>query len=373
MGLACGIVGLPNVGKSTLFNSLSSAKAEAANYPFCTIEPNVGVVLVPDARLEELAKIVKPERVLPATINFVDIAGLVRGASKGEGLGNQFLAHIREVDAVMQVVRCFEDPNVVHVENRVDPVADVQTITTELCLKDLDTVQKRADRARKNIKVGGKAGELEKRAAEVCDVLSKHLDEGRPARLFAAFAGDDDVAQQVIREMQLLTSKPTFYVANVDEASVADPAKNKHFQAIKAFADAEGSKVVPICAAIEAQISELDPADRPEFLASVGLEEPGLNVLARTAFELLGLITYFTAGEKEVRAWTIHRGDRAPQAAGVIHTDFEKGFIKAEVMWWQDFVTLGGESKAREKGKLAIEGKEYVVRDGDVVHFRFNV
>jgi ribosome-binding ATPase len=370
MGLACGIVGLPNVGKSTLFNSLSSAKAEAANYPFCTIEPNVGVVLVPDRRLEALAKVVKPERVLPATINFVDIAGLVRGASRGEGLGNQFLGHIREVDAVMQVVRCFEDPNVVHVENRVDPVADVQTITTELCLKDLDTVQKRIERARKNSKVPGKAGELEKRAIEVCESLSKLLDQGKPARLFKI---DDEVAQGIVREMQLLTSKPTFYVANVDEASVSDPSKNKHFQAIKAFADSEGAKVVPICAAIEEQIAELDPADRPDFLASVGLSEPGLNVLARTAFDLLGLITYFTAGEKEVRAWTIHRGDRAPQAASVIHTDFEKGFIKAEVIWWEDFIALGGESKAREKGKLAIEGKEYVVRDGDVMHFRFNV
>ncbi len=370
MGLACGIVGLPNVGKSTLFNALSAAKAEAANYPFCTIEPNVGVVTVPDARLDALAKVVKPERVLPATINFVDIAGLVRGASKGEGLGNQFLAHIREVDAVMQVVRCFEDPNVVHVENRVDPVADVQTITTELCLKDLDTVQKRMERARKNAKVPGKAGELEKLALEVCEKLSKLLDDGKPARLMSL---EDETDQGIVKEMQLLTSKPTFYVANVDEGSLADPASNKHFAAIEAYAEAEGAKVVPICAAIESQIAELDAADRPDFLESAGLKEPGLNVLARTAFDLLGLITYFTAGEKEVRAWTIHRGDKAPQAAGVIHTDFERGFIKAEVVWWEDFVALGGESKAREKGKLAIEGKEYVVRDGDVMHFRFNV
>jgi ribosome-binding ATPase len=370
MGLACGIVGLPNVGKSTLFNSLSSAKAEAANYPFCTIEPNVGVVLVPDTRLDALAKVAKPERILPATINFVDIAGLVRGASKGEGLGNQFLAHIREVDAVMQVVRCFDDPNVVHVENKVDPVADVQTITTELCLRDLDTVQKRIERARKNSKVPGKAGELEKKAIEVCEALSKYLDEGKPARLMKI---DNEEAQQIVKELQLLTMKPTFYVANVDEGSVANPESNKHYQAIKAYADAEGAKVVPICAAIESQIAELDPADRPDFLASAGLKEPGLNVLARTAFDLLGLITYFTAGEKEVRAWTIHRGDRAPQAAGVIHTDFEKGFIKAEVIWWEDYIALGGEARAREKGKLAIEGKEYVVRDGDVMHFRFNV
>ncbi len=370
MGLAVGIVGLPNVGKSTLFNALSNAKAEAANYPFCTIEPNVGVVPVPDARLEKLAAIAKPERILPATINFVDIAGLVRGASKGEGLGNQFLSHIRECDAVVQVARCFEDPNVVHVENRVDPVADVETITTELCLKDLDTVQKRADRARKNMKAGGKQGELEKRALEVCDALATQLDAGKPARLTKF---EDETAQGVVRDMQLLTSKPTFYVANVDEASIASPAENKHFQALKAYADQHGEKVVAICAAIESQIAELAPEDRPDFLASAGLTEPGLNVLARTAFDLLGLITYFTAGEDEVRAWTIHRGDRAPQAAGVIHTDFERGFIKAEVIWWEDYIALGGEAKAREKGKLAIEGKEYLVRDGDVMHFRFNV
>jgi GTP-binding protein YchF len=368
MGLSIGIVGLPNVGKSTLFNSLSSAKAEAANYPFCTIDPNVGVVAVPDARLAALDAVVHADKIVPATIDFVDIAGLVRGAHKGEGLGNQFLAHIREVDALAQVARCFEDPNVVHVENRVDPVADIETVTTELCLKDMDTVQKRADRARKMIKANNP---LDKLAVDLCEALAKHLDSGKPARSFPL--PDSVDALTVLREMHLLTAKPTLFIANVDEGSLANLEGNKHYVALKKRAEAEGAPIVPICAALEAQIAELEPADRPEFLASAGLKEPGLYAVVRTGFDLLGLITYLTAGKQEVRAWTVKRGSTAPQAAGVIHTDFEKGFIKAEVIWWEDYIKLGGESKAREAGKLRIEGKEYIVKDGDVMHFRFNV
>jgi len=368
MGFACGIVGLPNVGKSTLFNSLSSAKAESANYPFCTIEPNVGIVSVPDPRIDALATVVHPDKTVPATIRFVDIAGLVRGASKGEGLGNQFLGHIREVDAVAHVVRCFEDPNVIHVENRVDPVGDVATIQTELCLKDLDTVQKRLERARKMAKANSP---VEKSAMTLCEALATHLDEGKPARTFKL--PDDLHAQPIFRDMQLLTAKPVFYVANVGEDALGNVEADKHFQALAALARSEGARVIPISAALEAQITELEPAERPEFLASAGLKEPGLHAVIRAGYELLGLNTYFTAGKVEVRAWTIPKGATAPQAAGVIHSDFERGFIKAEVIWWEDLVSLGSESKCRDLGKLATEGRDYVVRDGDVMHFRFNV
>jgi ribosome-binding ATPase len=367
MGISCGIVGLPNVGKSTLFNALSAAGAAVANYPFCTIEPNVGVVQVPDARLDALAEIYRPKSVVPATVNFVDIAGLVRGASKGEGLGNQFLANIREADAIAHVVRCFEDPNIVHVDGRIDPVSDVLTIDTELCLKDLETVEKRIERAKTAMK--GVVSKEEKARYEVCLKVQQRLAEGVPVR--AQGLADEESA--LLRELFLLTQKKVFYVANVAESQLGDLDGDPAVAKLRAHASKEGSQLVPICAAAEAEIAGLDEADRPQFLASLGLKEPGLHAVARTAYAVLDLITFLTCGDNECRAWTVRRGAKAPEAAGVIHTDFERGFIKAEVIWWEDLVKLRSEAACRQNAKLALEGKDYLVRDGDVVHFKFNV
>jgi len=365
MALKCGIVGLPNVGKSTLFNALTSAKALAANYPFATKEPNVGMITVPDSRLDKLVELVRPQNVQPTTVEIVDIAGLIKGASKGEGLGNQFLANIREVDAILHVVRCFEDGNVVHVDGSVNPVRDKEVIDIELMLKDIDTVEKRIDKLKKQAKSGKKE---DLKLVEVGELIKAHLESEKPARSLEL----DDDGKELLKDMFLLTAKPILYVCNVDEASIHEG--NEHTLKFAACVAAENADVILISAGIEADITELESyEERMEFLQDMGLKEPGVNRLILAAYKLLNLITYFTAGVKEVRAWTIVNGWKAPQAAGVIHSDFEKGFIRAEVIKYNDFVKYGSESAVKEAGKMSVEGKDYVVTDGDVMHFRFNV
>ncbi len=364
MSLKCGILGLPNVGKSTLFNSISTGKAEAANFPFCTIEPNLGVVTVPDKRIDELTKLVDPERTIPTTINFVDIAGLVKGASKGEGLGNKFLSNLREVDLLIHVVRCFENDNIVHVNGKVDPVSDKEIIDYELIIKDLETVEKRIDKLKKQAVTGDKESKIE------YDILLKCkncLDTGKSLRDLSLESND----MKWIKHLNLITLKPLIYVANIDESLILED--NQHVKSLRDLAHKENLSLIKICASLEEQLYDLTDEEKALFLDDYGITESGLDKLIRASYDTLNLITYFTAGKKEVRAWTVREGSLAPQAAGVIHTDFEKGFIKAEVIKYDDFISLGSEMKCKEAGKLSIEGKEYIVKDGDIMHFRFNV
>jgi GTP-binding protein YchF len=363
MGFKCGIVGLPNVGKSTLFNALTNSGIGAENYPFCTIDPNVGVVPVPDPRLQQIQDIVQSKQVIPAHMEFVDIAGLVEGASRGEGLGNKFLAHIRETHAIAQVIRCFDDDNIVHVAGKVDPLSDIEVINTELCLADQETLDRALQKSLKLARSGDKDA-LAKQA--LLEKVMAHIDTGTPIRAFDL----EPEERLVLKEYQLLTDKPTIYIANVEEAGMQD---NRWLLELEKLAAAEGSQVIPVCAAIESEIAELDEADKQDFLADLGLQEPGLNRIIRAGYKLLGLQTYFTAGPKEIRAWTIHKGDTAPKAAGAIHTDFEHGFIRAEVIAFDDFISCNGEQGAKDAGKWRLEGKDYIVSDGDIMLFRFNV